>query len=386
MKNKLMRKLDSLAKILESSDNNNFGLLDDNGGKILFFSYYYKLTKDKRWLNALEREVQASFDLLSTQILPANFCNGIAGYFVLFNFLQQEKLYDIDTKKAEEYYKKYLETELFSEIENGAYDFLYSSLGIAYYFLLVGDFQLIDKYLSLLFDKAIKDNNKLFWIDKSDPDRNFTANIGMAHGMSSIIIFLSKVLNQGINVERSIKLLQGSLNFILSQKLLESKNDNLYPSLSLNDKDLRSRLGWCYGDLMIGLAFWNAGKVLKDIKCMQEALKIFENTIKRKDLQSNFVVDPGLCHGTSGISLIFKRIYLETNDYNYYEAYSYWLIETLKMAKYHDCHSQYKYWSDGKFQPCTNSLLEGLSGIALVLLSYLAPNSFLEWDKLLLLH
>ena len=386
MKNEIIKRLHSLAENIESVNDKTFGLFEDDGGKILFFAYYYKLTKDKRWLNALNREVQISFDLLSTQILPTNFCNGVAGYFMLFNFLQQEKLYDIDIKEAEGYYKNYLESELLSEIESGAYDFLYSSLGIAYYFLLVGNFQLIEKYITVLFDKAIKDNDKLFWIDKSDPDGNFTPNIGMAHGMSSIIIFLSKVLDQGINVKKSIELIQGSLNYILSQKLLESKNDNLYPSLSLNDKDLRSRLGWCYGDLTIGLAFWNAGKVLKDVKCTQEALRIFENTTRRKDLQSNFVVDPGLCHGTSGISLIFKRIFLETNDYKYYDAYSYWLNETLKMAKYHDCLSHYKYWSDGKFQPCTNGLLEGLSGIALVLLSYLAPNSFLEWDKLLLIH
>ena len=105
----------------------------------------------------------------------------------------------------------------------------------------------------------------------------------------------------------------------------------------------------------------------------------------RRELTQNSVVDACLCHGTSGIALVFYRMWRNTRLPEFRRATDYWIEQTLKMARFDDGLAGYKTWQGTeKGYQSSQELLEGIAGIGLVLLSYyydMEPT----WDKCLLL-
>lgn len=133
--------------------------------------------------------------------------------------------------------------------------------------------------------------------------------------MPSIIIFLSNCYKQGIEKEKSYYMINEAIRFINTFKL---KNElSLYPINSMTKRP--SRLAWCYGDLGIGLSLWTAGKNLGIKSFQEEAYEVFDSLLKGKNAYENNVIDAGICHGTSGVALLFNRFYLETGDSYFYE-------------------------------------------------------------------
>lgn len=67
------------------------------------------------------------------------------------------------------------------------------------------------------------------------------------------------------------------------------------------------------------------------------------------------------------------------------EAAEYWIEKTLEMARFEDGAAGYKTWhgNDNGFEK-EYGLLEGISGIGLVLLSYISDTEPV-WDECLLL-
>ena len=78
-----------------------------------------------------------------------------------------------------------------------------------------------------------------------------------------------------------------------------------------------SRLAWCYGDLSVCIALTWAALVLPNKKEIDEVIKqTIKNAIGIKDTDRLFRTheqtkefDLALCHGVSGVYLVFKRLY-----------------------------------------------------------------------------
>jgi lantibiotic modifying enzyme len=148
----------------------------------------------------------------------------------------------------------------------------------------------------------------------------------------------------------------------------------------------KGRLAWCYGDLGVAVTLWRAGITLnrEDIKIFAD--KVLIDTTQRKNLNQNFIVDAGLCHGTAGIAHIYNRMYNYTKVERYKETSLYWIKQTLKMAKHHDGLAGFKVWRPIDLGGIQNDpgLLEGVAGIGLALISAvyrIEP----KWDECLLL-
>ena len=101
-------------------------------------------------------------------------------------------------------------------------------------------------------------------------------------------------------------------------------------------------MAWCYGDLGIGMAIWQAGKVLKKTEWKEAGLTILLQYTKRRNLFDNYVQDEEICHGTSGIVMIFRRMFLETNRNEFAEATQYWLHRTLQLSTFDNGLAGYK--------------------------------------------
>jgi len=179
-----------------------------------------------------------------------------------------------------------------------------------------------------------------------------------------------------------------TIRFILRNENKDLSCSSLFPSWVHEGMDASStqRLAWCYGDLGIGFTLWRAGKVLKDETIAQKGVATIEYSCKRRDLSEAKVVDNGLCHGTFGMVQIYKHMYKETKKTIFKESADYWMKKGLEMAIHEDGYAGYMQWQGGKNEGWRNetNLLEGIAGIGLSIISYLAPFET-KWDECLLI-
>ena len=145
----------------------------------------------------------------------------------------------------------------------------------------------------------------------------------------------------------------------------------------------KSRLAWCYGDLGIGLALWQAGKAVKNHVWKEKGLDILLQSTKRRALHETSVIDAGICHGSAGLVMIFRRLFFETQRDEFKDVILYWIDQTLNLSRFNDGLAGYKSFVKNEWI-CDYSLLTGISGIGLTLLSYLFEDKQ-EWDELFLL-
>jgi lantibiotic modifying enzyme len=208
----------------------------------------------------------------------------------------------------------------------------------------------------------------------------------LSHGISSIIIFLSRVVESGIADKKAERMLSGAVNYVLSQEKDFSQFGSCFPNYILKDLPesvSKSRLAWCYGDLGIGMALWRAGKALENTEWKNKGFEILLQSTQRRTFGETSVQDAGICHGCAGITMIFRRMYLETDREEFKKATHYWIQQTLNFSKFEDGFVGYKTVKmEG--MACDYSFLTGISGIGLVLLSFL-ENDPQTWDEIFLI-
>lgn len=219
-------------------------------------------------------------------------------------------------------------------------------------------------------------------------------NLGIAHGMPGIILFLEKLYKLNIKKKLIENILIKATNFLLSQKhSLENHKSYFYDVNSEAPQTGRdSRLAWCYGDLSVGYSLYKVSRItgIERPSIEREALDILLNTVTRTDLKEISVVDAGLCHGTSGLAHIYNRLYQDSKINIFKDAALFWYKETFKMSKYNNEFVGFGipyYLSDKEKEinrEYNTSFLTGITGIGLSLLSAIY-NVEPEWDKYLLL-
>ena len=211
-------------------------------------------------------------------------------------------------------------------------------------------------------------------------------NLALSHGISSIIIFLSRVIKCGMINEKVMEILSCAINYMLLQQKDFSQFGSYFPNYILTNSAnslSKSRMAWCYGDLGIGIALWQAGKAIDKPEWKEKGLEIILKSTQRRNYNDSMVIDAGICHGTAGIAMLFRRMYLETGRNEFKEATSYWIQQTLNFSNFEDGLVGYKtLLRDGWI--CDYSLLTGIAGVGLVLFSYL-ENDLQNWDELFLL-
>ncbi|WP_118952397.1 lanthionine synthetase LanC family protein [Taibaiella helva] len=366
--------LEEIATELISSKQlyqSNYGLLSGLTGSALFFEEYGKLRKD--YAIHAEDFVEEAFLSIANKKPYAPYCAGISGACAGIDFLYRHQYEDdempfdfVDAEIDDYLYRAY--TEL---LQKGNLDFLHGAVGMGFYYLEriksgQGSFrEQTDLLLRHLQEHAIWEGKHVKW-SQGGEGKGF--NISLSHGMSSIIVLLSKLLENGGSDKVDIKeLLQGAVHYILDQEIDASQYGSLFPYASKENGDIKmSRLAWCYGDLGIGIGLLSAAKALADPSLQHKALAIFDFCANRRDLAENMVSDTSICHGTSGIAVIYHDLYLKTGNQRYQETAQYWLEQTVKLYR----EKKIFYLMDqDQYDTQRMSLLEGKAGVGLVLLN-----------------
>lgn len=365
------------------------------GGKvgIATFLFYYAKFYDKQEPYDYALELLASvFDDINNGFNYHTHADGLAGIGTVIELLIQEDLIEADTDEVLGGLDDFLYKEMIRELKSSNYDFLHGAVGIGLYFLKrksnKKSHEFLTNFVNELDNIAYKDEQGIRWLSVLNRKENTQGyNLSLSHGNASIIVFLSKLYSEGIAKGKVLGLLSGAVKYLLNQQLDISKFKSNFPSWVCKDEpSTHSRLAWCYGDLGIGIALWQAGNNTNNETWKEKAIEILLHSTKRRDLKENSVVDAGLCHGSAGIAHIYNRMYNYTNRNEFKDAAKYWFEQTLQMAKYEDGLVGYKVWRNPEMGGLQNEygFLEGIAGIGLSLISAISDIDP-KWDECLLL-
>ena len=225
------------------------------------------------------------------------------------------------------------------------------------------------------------------WESKNPKTGLAEINLGLAHGMPSILLMMSR-LQQGSDEKKTKRLndmLEGGVNFLLSCRMKQSANGSLFPHRMINGlPDQPGRMAWCYGDPGIGAALWQTALHHGRPDWQYEAMEILRRASVRVNTKQNRLHDACLCHGTAGLALIYFKMALLSNHEPFMDTASHWLRATLDHGLQSDGTPGYLFLGPGNRYIPKIGFLEGITGVGLTLIALMngEPGG---WEEALML-
>lgn len=346
------------------------GLLSGLSGTALFYSYLFEVYQDKKYETRLIEVIELINKLVTKGETLPTFCSGLAGYGWMLLNLNNET---IDISKS--YFKTLdgiLEEALFEYANKNNYDFLHGATGVAMYFIerlrhnksKEKVFNILNKFSKDLLYKINHDfENIVSPYDNESKTRNIY--FGLAHGISGLINFLFYLSQNMQTLEQEIKLaLTKLIQFLESKKKYSRVSQQYYPSHINSKGDYGyARLGWCQGDLGIGLALNNAATILKD-NALKEEAKALITASENISLKVSSVYDFSFCHGSVGL-VIQYYLAQEKHSLNTKESQKRWYQELENQTSNFTI---FKAYSKKNYIKQSN-IIVGASGLGLSLLT-----------------
>jgi class I lanthipeptide synthase len=212
-------------------------------------------------------------------------------------------------------------------------------------------------------------------------------NLGLAHGVPGVIAVLAEMVGAGVEVERSRRLLEGAVSWLLAQQE-DGSAGFLFPGvIGPGVKVHQSRLAWCYGDPGVAAALFLAGRRAGEPAWERAALAVAREAARRPPEHSG-IFDAGLCHGSAGLGHLFNRLYQASGEEELAAAARFWYRHALDFRRPGEGVGGYRSWEpetlDGEFQWLARpGFLTGAAGIGLALLAAISEVEPM-WDRLLL--
>ncbi|AQX03861.1 hypothetical protein ATB99_11925 [Elizabethkingia meningoseptica] len=380
------------------AEDRSIGILGGISGTIMFLFHYSKYTKDDKYSDTGKKYVYGLFDKINSGNISTTFCNGLAGAVWMLDYLIKNNFIEFDLDDNVVQLDECLSLSMMNDIQKRNYDFLHGAIGYGVYFLerykntsanqyKKKYLEYINKLLEYLEYSSVNYNNGIYWECEGNHEPKHI-NLGLAHGIPSIVCFLARVYNADIHRAAIKNLLEKSVDFLLRYRT--PANISTFPSKVnldnidyINNTDI-SRIGWCYGDLGIAIALYHANEILNNDNVERAYIGLLKKSAQRKDKPLSMVEDISVCHGSFGLALIFKKFYDRTKIDSLKEAYIYWLKDGLDKGVYTDGIAGFKaHRGDGIYEKETD-ILSGVSGIGLALIAILSKEN-INWDECLLL-
>ncbi|WP_311567903.1 lanthionine synthetase LanC family protein [Photobacterium arenosum] len=358
-------------------------------GQLLF---QWNLRKYNESLVDLTR-FEKKFDMFQSQmsdLKDISFGKGLSGCCWLLELLSaeaDEAEYDQEINRDFELYL----AETFSDHQwSGDYELVFGLAGYAAFcrrrFINNPHEKAYRSILETLTRSAVNTKDGLSWSTPVSSALRFNCssdnefNLGVAHGVGSAIATLSFALPLIGDEWQQIKgILERSCQCLLANH--NSPEASTFFGYYAG-QTCETRLGWCYGDLSAAWVLSNAASALKDEAMLSRAKEIALASTHRT-LQGSGVDDGGLCHGSSGLFHIYRKLYKKFGLSEFYDAADYWLDYTLSLYREKGLSGLNQYVSEQGVSIENAGLLEGYSGIGLCLLTAVGVDD--SWDDCLLL-
>lgn len=289
---------------------------------ISFLDKYYDSLEGKYLEYSIELCYNSFNYFEESKVKEYSICNGISGLMYLNYILEQfdnNALIDIDTS---EYLEKLLLEWSLNQTKANNWDYLHGSLGTINLFISNRRQKLDKGYLNSfleIFYSLRKTNEDIIFYDTVIYPN--AINLGMPHGIPSILItmirlksfsnnqLIDKIINDCISCLRTILRKNNSIEYSFS------------PLYYFDKKNIKSRIAWCYGDLIylyLNNFLRRNGFILFNY---DELVKIKNKIYKRGDVPDTLSIDNCLCHGNSGNALLESKSDL-TKDFFWRNTFS----------------------------------------------------------------
>lgn len=356
----------------------NYSLLGGDLGDIIFLYHFSRI--DNRYESIADGLLEKMLQSLSLQPCVSTYCNGLAGLGLGLLTLQQDGFISgVDSALGS--IDPVISLSLESFVEDNNIDFLHGLIGIGFYLLERNNSSKeysvsnLNKIVDYLDKSKISDSTIVKWrYNEKRLSKPF--NISLSHGVSSIVVFLCRLIKSGAfseNYNVKIKqMLQGAVQYLLSNRVDVDRLGCCFASSSLECDDYphRSRLAWCYGDLGVATALLEAGNTLHDSSVRDIAIQVLLFSSKRRDIKANYVNDFCVCHGSVGIAQIFRSQGIALGMKDLLDAADYWEKDTLSrvVKDGHGRHTLLYYDPENGGYRESGGILDGISGAGLYLL------------------
>lgn len=402
LKDQLHQKLEEIDALIKKNyqQSGEIGALSGLAGLAIFEFYYANYKNLPESADAAEEIISMAFDQINEGYNLPTFCAGIAGMGWALQFLETQDFIEIDCDELLPDLDDFLIESMNIETQENFYDFLHGVLGMAFYFLQRNQHtssdmlkqryeQVINNTIQRLKETAVFDEDTAKWeayLIRESKTRGY--NLSLAHGIASIVNFLSRVARDEPFKAEATDLLQKAANYLLRFENAMDEGNCTFPDwVFLNGALQQSgRLAWCYGDIGIAISLRRAGEALGDESLSQKGLDILLASTKRRDPEDTKVVDVGICHGAAGLMHMYQHLYQQTSMVDFQQAADYWAQQTLEMAIHQDGYAGYMQKRGDEKKPWVAELnmLEGIAGIGLAIISYLSPEMS-QWNEALLI-
>lgn len=402
LKNQLEAKLDEIDTIVKTNyqQSKEIGALSGLAGLAIFEFYYSRYKNVPESADAAEEMVTIAFDQINEGFNIPTFCAGIAGLGWALQFLAVQDFIEIDCDEFLVDLDDFLIESMDIDVEQNFYDFLHGMLGIAFYYLYRYQHtsstelraryrQVLSNTIQKLKDTAVVEKDSAKWesyLIRESQTRGY--NLCLAHGAASIVNFLSRLAGDENFTAEATDLLKKSVTYLLSLENSMDEEKCTFPDWEYLNGVLQQsgRLAWCYGDIGIAWSVWKAGKALSDDQLTQKGLDVLISTAFRRDPEDTKVVDVGFCHGAAGLMHMYSHLYQQTSLDCFQEAADYWAVQTLEMAIHPNGYAGYMQKRGDTEEPwrAELSMLEGVAGIGLSIISYLSP-ALSRWNEAFLI-
>lgn len=384
--NSYLKKINKEIINLSHSDDTFFS---GKTGMLLYEFYLWQATHQKihyEKANQLINEIFENLNNDNPKFSGASYANGAAGFCYVVTMLNKYRFLEISLDEDLVSLDEFLFESALQLIEKQNLDFWHGAFGIVFYFLErldnISIKQNTEFLIEMIINKAIISEKGLWFPNIINTEDSNFINLSLSHGQAAFLIILIQAHEKGLCRDIIPEIVRQGADFVVSQFQESDFGKDKYSffpvkiNAQTNEKTFKNRLGLCYGDLNIALLLYHASDFLGDSSLRRTADLVGLSTLLRKDTKMTLIKDAHLCHGAAGVAQFYCTLYKLTEIEAYQKGYEYWIDHTLTFLDQH--------LEDNDFGNEKGSLLNGLTGIGLVLLSYVSKEK-LDWEKIFLL-
>jgi lantibiotic modifying enzyme len=395
------------------SNQDDPSLYNGDCGVSLFYYFLFKCTKEIKYKVLSKKFVEKAIMKFNSEMtISLSFSYGLSGLSWLLIFYKTENFHNYLDKKNQELIDNIIIEKLTTGNDRFIFDFFNGFIGYGVYLAdrnsetsikaLEIIIQLLEKSKVNVESGCVWPN--IGWDDFTNLEEDLVGkdrikvkyNLGLAHGLPSIISFLILLHKKSIKKDTAKELIIESCNYLenLVNKNNSDTRENIIPTIIKENDEITysRRLAWCYGSLSASCIIYKASEVLESKKLFLFAKKVANNaTIIAIDSVGLNTVECGLCHGASGNAYIFNQLYKYFGDPKMKLAANIFFEKIVELRGEINFGSsgfstiRFDYESQKNRYTPDRGLLNGTVGIGLVLLSYLYPEIEPTWDRCLLL-
>ncbi|MEN5130621.1 lanthionine synthetase LanC family protein [Elizabethkingia anophelis] len=362
--NKVHESILSLVLKLDPNRMTDAGLLTGKLGIIMYLVslsktsakeiYNYKI--EELFNNVLE-EINVEGTSLQKSI---GLIDGLSGFAYIVQYLKNEELLDDYLDSQMQIINEIVFDKAKQMIDDNFFDFFYGPIGVLHYLDYIGAEKYCEELVDKLYDYGVR--NDFIYYNITGDSYTEGLNFGYAHGSSAIVTVMLNLYKSGCRHDKCeiianrllgnmLKFRRGNLNFekIVLIDTLETSYRTEFPYNVVEDEykiDLTNcseeqknkfyysgRLGWCNSDLNVLFLLYRAGTLFDKQEYIELAKEIEDGIIARVNVTETKVKDSFMCHGSSGIAMIYRTLSQATNNMKFNRAHELWLFKTIDFLE-----------------------------------------------------